>query len=235
MPALRLWAHYLLYVHRQSQMPPTDVPITERETRAMIVFYSAPRPVVLVSVTHGRSANVSRRRVQERELPHELVEPEHFAFALNRQTPVNAPVERAGSVALSSIPIERAAVAFQLGKNHRGDSMNWNEIGFETMPSHDPALPVPDFARRVREMSVEAAHKLGSYTLFLARTIALEDRNDAPEFFIVHGIYQAWRAKNLKQKADRRDNKRSADLCPANLFSSASQSPPTVRTTARIP
>ena len=229
MPALRLWAHYLLYAYRRSQMPPPEVPITEQETRAMIVFYSAPRPVVLVSVTHDTRVNIFTMNLLG------AVGPEHFAFALNSRTPVSALVERSGFVALSSIPIEQAAVAFQLGKNHRRDSMNWKEVGFGTMPSSYLALPVPDFALRVREMRVEAAHQLGSHTLFLARTIAVEDRNDAPEFFMVHGIYQTWRAKNLRQGTEGDDKKCSADPRPANLLSSASQSPPAVHTTSRIP
>ena len=203
MPALRLWAHYLLYAYRRSQMPSPDVPITEREMRAMTVFYTAPRPVVLVSVTDGTSANIFPMNLLG------AVGPRHFAFALNSKTPVSSLVERSGSVALSSIPIEQAPVAFQLGKNHRRDSIDWQELAFGTLPSRCFALPVPDFAVRVREMRVEAANDLGSHTLFVARTIAVEDRNDAPEFFVVHGIYQAFRAKTLEQGGGWTDDQRS--------------------------
>jgi len=192
MPALRLWAHHLSYARQRARALRPDLPITGREVRAMTVFYSAPRPVVLVSVTDGKSSNMFPMNLLGR------IGLNHYAFALNSTTPVRALVERAGSVALSSIPIARAEEAFRLGKNHRQESVGWKQLGFGVVPSKQFALPIPDFALRVREMRVEAAHRLGSHTMFVARTINVEERSGGEEFFMVHGIYQAWRERILR-------------------------------------
>ena len=42
-------------------------------------------------------------------------------------------------------------------------------------------------------MEIEAVRKLGSHTLFVARIIRDERRSDGPQFFMIHGLYQAWR------------------------------------------
>jgi flavin reductase (DIM6/NTAB) family NADH-FMN oxidoreductase RutF len=117
----------------------------------------------------------------------------YFAFALNSRRRAAPLVERAGRAALSSIPFGQASVARQLGKNHFRESANWSEIPFQTLRSTALGIPVPAFASRVREMEIEAIRKLGSHTLFVARIIRDERWSDSPQFFMIHGLYQAWR------------------------------------------
>jgi flavin reductase (DIM6/NTAB) family NADH-FMN oxidoreductase RutF len=155
-----------------------------------MVFFICPRPVVLVSVAHGEKGNI---------FPMNLMGPlgnGYFAFALNSARQAAPLVERAGKLALSSLPIDQFAVARQLGKNHRREFVDWNQLSFETKKSTALALPVPRFALRIREMEVEAVRRLGSHTLFVARILGEEHWAEGAQCFMIHGIYKAWRQKS---------------------------------------
>ena len=189
LPKARLWARYLQYAYQRSKVKTSDVPITAREIHAMIVFYICPRPVALVSVADASAINV---------FPMNLMGPignGYFSFALNSATPVSRLVECSGSIALSGIPLEHAPLAYQLGKNHKKECIDCNQLPFATKTSSNLGLPVPQFSLRVREMRIEAARKLGSHTLFVARTFHDERWNNGLQFFVVHGMYQARRER----------------------------------------
>jgi flavin reductase (DIM6/NTAB) family NADH-FMN oxidoreductase RutF len=189
LPKVQLWARHLQYARQRRRVPDSDVPITPREVHAMIVFYICPRPVVLVSVADGGTGNVFPMNLMG------SIGNEYFAFALNSTRAVAPLVERAGRVALSSVPVEQASLAYQLGGNHRKPRIDWNQLPFPSRMSTAIGIPVPAFALRVREMQVEATRKVGSHTLFAARTIGDERWADGTQFFVVHGMYQAWRQK----------------------------------------
>jgi len=163
--------------------------MTPRATQAMTVLFTCPRPVVLVSLSFGDSGSM---------FPMNLMGPVgdgYFAFALNSRRRASSLVERAGRVALSGIPFDQAAMARQLGKNHRRDAVNWSELPFQVTRSAALGIPAPAFALRVREMEIESIRKLGSHTLFVARIVRDERWSDSPQFFMVHGFYQAWRRR----------------------------------------
>ena len=183
----RLWARYLQYACLRRRVKDSDVPITAREIHAMIVFYICPRPVVLASVADGGMGTV---------FPMNLMGPignGYFAFALNSTKAVAPLVERTGKVALSCVPVEQAPLAYQLAANHKKPCFEWDQLSFATTRSTALGVPVPRFALRVREMEVQATRKVGSHTLFVARTIQDERWADGLQFFVVHGIYQTWR------------------------------------------
>jgi flavin reductase (DIM6/NTAB) family NADH-FMN oxidoreductase RutF len=161
-----------------------------RGARSMNVFFICPRPVVLVSVMHGDAGNI---------FPMNLfggIGDGYFAFALNSMRNAAPLVERAGRVALSSIPFEHAGTARQLGKNHRQEFVNWDELPFRTTRSTALGLPIPEFALRVREVEIEAVRQLGSHTLFFARVIRDVRLRDDLQFCMIHGIYQARRLRH---------------------------------------
>ncbi len=188
LPRLRIWGHSLFQAWlRARNKTKTDVPMTARSANAMTVLFTCPRPVVLVSVPSGAGGNI---------FPMNLMGPigsGYFAFALNSRRHAASLVERAGRVALSSIPFDQAALARKLGKNHFQETVNWSELPFRITPSAALGIPVPAFASRVREMEIEAIRKLGSHALFVARIIRDESWSDSLQFFMIHGLYQAWR------------------------------------------
>jgi flavin reductase (DIM6/NTAB) family NADH-FMN oxidoreductase RutF len=191
LPKLQLRLHqlHLLYTRWRFNNNP-EIKVTPREAHAMIVFFICPRPVVIVSVVHGDEGNV---------FPMNLMGPignGRFAFSLNSTRHAAPITTRAGKLAISSVPLEMAPLARQLGKNHYKDSIDMTQLPFTPTKSREYGLPVPEFAVRVREMEIEFHEKLGSHTFFITRLVHDERFSATPEFFYVHGIYQAWRIRN---------------------------------------
>ena len=189
LPKGRLWAHYLHLAYLQSRST-SHIRMSACEAHAMIAAFICPRPVVLVSALSGNRSNIFPMNLLGN------VGNGYFAFALD-STRLAAPlVAEAGTVALSSIPMEHSEAARQLGKNHKQETISWNQLPFPTKPSTACSIPVPCFASRVIEMQIETTHNLGSHTFFVARVIQDERHSDGAQFFMVHGIYQSWRLAN---------------------------------------
>jgi flavin reductase (DIM6/NTAB) family NADH-FMN oxidoreductase RutF len=192
LPKPWLWSRYLYYARSRSSPQTAEMPLTLRELHSMSVFYICPRPVVLATVAEGSAGNV---------FPMNLMGPideDYFAFALNATRPATALVERAGRLALSSVPLERASMAMALGKNHRTAHSPWNELPFLMKKSTLLGVPAPSFAMRVREMQIESVRRIGSHKLFVARILRDERCWEGLEFFVVHGIYQACRERSQR-------------------------------------
>jgi flavin reductase (DIM6/NTAB) family NADH-FMN oxidoreductase RutF len=188
LPKGRLWGHYLHQAYlRWRHRRTSHIRISARASHAMIVSFICPRPVVLVSAVSGDRSNIFPMNLLGR------VSDDYFTFALDT-TRLAAPlVASARSVALSTIPLEQSEVARQLGKNHKKESIQWNQLPFPTRPSTALGVPVPCFALRVIEMQIETIRNLGSHTFFVARIIQDERRGEGRQFFMVHGVYQSWR------------------------------------------
>jgi flavin reductase (DIM6/NTAB) family NADH-FMN oxidoreductase RutF len=189
-PRLRLFSYSLFQAWlRARSRHKTDVEMTASAAQAMTVLFSCPRPVVLVSIAFGDRGNIFPMNLMG------SLSNGYFGFALNSRRRAASMVERAGRLALSSVPFDHAAVSRELGKNHRQEAVNWCELPFRVLPSAAFGIPVPAFASRVREMEVEVVRKLGSHTLFVARMIRDERWSDCPQFFMIHGLYEAWRRR----------------------------------------
>jgi flavin reductase (DIM6/NTAB) family NADH-FMN oxidoreductase RutF len=187
-PRPRLFAYYLFHAWlRARNSKENDVEMTALAANAMTVLFSCPRPVVLVSVEWAEGGNIFPMNLMGH------LGDDYFGFALNSRRRAAPQVESAGRVALSSIPFDEAALARQLGKNHRQEAVNWGELPFPVTRSRTLGIPVPAFATRVRELEIEAVRKLGTHTLFVARIIRDERWSDSPQFFMIHGLYQSWR------------------------------------------
>ena len=125
----------------------------------------------------------------------------YFAFALNSLRMAAPLVERAGRVALSSIPLEFAEVVRPLGKNHRLEFANWDKLPFPLARSNAFGFPIPEFAPRIRELEIDVVRRLGSHTRFFGRVVHDERLRDEPQFCMIHGIYQSWRLAQGGQAA----------------------------------
>ena len=190
LPKPRLWAHYLFLalVRARGTKKPGEIPMVARGVHAGIACFTCPRPVVLVSVADGAAGNM---------FPMNLMGPVGdgwFAFSLNTTRQASPLVQRVGRVALSDLPTSTnpTGVAASRG-NHKRETIRWQDLPFPTRTSAAFGIPVPDFALRVREMEIETVRKLGSHTVFVARIIHEERCSDGLQFFMIHGIYQAWR------------------------------------------
>lgn len=194
LPLARQWAHDLLRAWKNWRR--TDVsalPMTLGGMRAMTVMFIRPHPVVLVSHC-GAGGNI---------FPMNLMGGlgnGYFAFALVDRREAAVGVERAGYIALSSVPFPQAAIAFQLAPNHFREAADWGALRFETKASAAFGVPVPAFASRVRELEIVHARSLGSHRFFLARIVrdtgAVESQKlHVENLHIIDGVYHAWRIK----------------------------------------
>ncbi|MGA3223348.1 MAG: flavin reductase [Acidobacteriaceae bacterium] len=192
LPKGRLWAHYLHLAYLQSRSN-SHIRMSACEAHAMIAAFICPRPVVLVSAVSGNRSNLFPMNLLGN------VGDGYFAFALDSSRLAAPLVAAAGTIALSSIPMEHSEMARQLGKNHKQETISWNQLPFPTRPSTALSIPVPCFASRVIEMQIESTRNLGSHTFFVARVVRDERRSDGQQFFMIHGIYQSWRLANYQE------------------------------------
>lgn len=183
------YAHQLLQLWKQYHNK-SKIKLSPLEHVAMSVLFTIPRPISLVSVEHAGRANLFPLNVMGE------VKDEYFAFALTACKLPAQLLEGAGRFALSATPIEQAPLAFALAINHNRVTIQWKELPFPTRPSLKLGIPVPTFSPRVRDMIIESVHRVGSHSLFVARTISDEGVATGPEFSVVHGFYQAWRIRN---------------------------------------
>jgi flavin reductase (DIM6/NTAB) family NADH-FMN oxidoreductase RutF len=188
-PKLRLYAHTMLQKWRQRHSK-SKIELSPLEQRAMSVLFTCPRPISLVSVAEADRASMFPLNVMSD------VNDEYFAFALTASKIPAQFLQTARRFALSVTPIDQAPVAFALAVNHNIPSIEFCNLPFETRSSLKLRLPVPVFSPRVREMEIESVHRVGSHSLFVARTMSDERRASGPEFSVVHGFYQSWRLRH---------------------------------------
>jgi len=197
LPRARLWAHDLLRACRNwRRTDASALKMSLKGMRAMTVMFIRPHPVVLVS--HAQDGG----NIFPMNLMGDLG-CGYFAFALVDSRAAALGVERAGAVALSSVPFAQALLAFQLAPNHFRASADWKSLSFVTRTSTAFGIPVPGFARRVRELKIVYAQTLGSHRFFVAKIV----RDDGPSaecetLHLIDGIYQSWRVRDRRAERE---------------------------------
>jgi len=191
LPKPRQWARHLYHEYQKwrsgARSTTSDIRVSQRELHCLFTFYICPRPVVLVSVMDNGSGNI---------FPMDLIgsfADGYFSLALHATSRPASLMENSRKIALSDIPIEHTQLAYELGKNHNRNSVDWSEIAFATTASPSFQLPVPQFSVRVREMQIETVRDMGSHKLFLAATRAEQRRSNGLQLHFIHGFYQSWR------------------------------------------
>lgn len=193
LPKTRLCAHYLLHAYRQWRSDNTKgIKMSFLERRAGMVIFICPRPIMLVSVGSREDGNIFPMNILGN------LGNGYLGFALRGERLAAGLVERAGRIALSSLPLSEGALAYQLANNHTKKSIDWSQLPFATMTSTTFNIPVPEFAQRVRELEIESVRAIGSHKFFIARIIREDKFIDGLEFCSIHGFYQAWRLRKLK-------------------------------------
>jgi flavin reductase (DIM6/NTAB) family NADH-FMN oxidoreductase RutF len=195
LPGLRLGAHYLFHAHvERHTVNSSGVEMSFLERRAAMVTFIRPHPISLVSAVASDCQNIFTMNIMG-DLGYN-----RFAFALkDSRTPAHI-VERAGRIALSTVPLSQARFVFELAANHYKQTVEWGQLAFQTKRSVEFQIPVPVFASRVREMEVEKIQKIGSHTLFIARIISDETFTSGEIVCAIHGFYQARRLKGRPEE-----------------------------------
>src|ERR1700728_1773102 len=191
--SVRQWAHYLPSAFSNwRKLESFDVKMTAREMRASYVGFIRPHPIVLGSIQSSAGGNIFPMNLMG-ELGNR-----YFAFALKGSRKPSRLVANLKHIAISNIPLPLCSTAFQLATNHKKETIEWDQLPFPLSISHNLKFPIPAAAGRVRELTVEQIHKLGSHTLFLARILSDELRFDEPQVHAIHGFYQHWRLRKDK-------------------------------------
>jgi flavin reductase (DIM6/NTAB) family NADH-FMN oxidoreductase RutF len=191
-----LWKRYLhsSYAQWRSEKGPhpPKVRMVASELHALFVFYICPRPVMLVSVVDGTDLNI---------FPMDLIGPigrQHFSIALHTASKALPLIERSRRLALSSIPVDKFRLAYQLGPNHNQTSMSRTSFPFSLGVSPNLCFPVPEFALRVRELEVIEVQRMGSHALVICRVAADRPLMNGLQFFQAHGFYEEWRRQAIR-------------------------------------
>jgi hypothetical protein len=166
------------------------------ERRAVMVMFIRPHPVVLLSLCNESGGNIFPMNIMGD------LGSGYFSLALKESRLAAHLVERAGRVAISNVPLSQTSVALKLGPNHRKPFINWNELPFATKLSSSFDIPVPTFSHRVRELEIEAVHRLGSHMFFVARLVSDEISPEPAGLCIVHGFYQGWRLRGRRAELE---------------------------------
>ncbi len=190
-----VWKRYLNFSYAQWKNErgpsPPKVRMVGSELHSLFVFYICPRPVVLVSVADGQAGNI---------FPMDLVGPighQQFSLALHATSKGLPLIERSGRIALSSVPVAKMSLAYQMGQNHNKASICWSSVPFPLIASPRLCLPIPEFALRVRELQLVDVRPTGSHVLIICRVVTDHAFVDGLQFFQAHGFYDEWRKQAI--------------------------------------
>jgi len=177
------------YEHAARNIPPEKQLMSPAAVEQLMVFSLCPRPVFLVSVDDGTHSNI---------FPMDLVGPlvpERFTLALRNTSMSVDTIKNARKVALADVPGDACEIAYKLGAHHKKRQIDWESLPFKTQRSRLFSLPVPQIARRVREVEILDFQTVGSHTLFVGRICSEEPLSAGPQLFHTSGIYQKMRTR----------------------------------------
>jgi flavin reductase (DIM6/NTAB) family NADH-FMN oxidoreductase RutF len=157
---------------------------------SVLVFYSRPRPVVVVSVAANEAANL---------FPMDLIGPtadDRFLMALRSSSPNIGVIQRSRRMAMAEVPHAFATQAYSLASGHKRLRKAGETLPFATLPSPRWELPLPREARRVREVEVEHIETVGSHQLMTTRVVS-DSSQDGERLHHISGLYE--RALKLRE------------------------------------
>lgn len=191
----RIGLHYLLHAYRNWKRDNTQgIQMSFLERRASIVTFIRPHPIVLVSVGDMNDGNI---------FPMNLfgeLGGGYLGFALRTERVAGSLVARAGRAVLSSIPESEGYLAYRLANHHTKEAIDWNQLPFGLTLSRSFRIPVPVFAQTVREVEIHTSRAIGSHRFFLAKIVGEEKFSDGLAFASIHGFYQFWRLRDVKNR-----------------------------------
>jgi flavin reductase (DIM6/NTAB) family NADH-FMN oxidoreductase RutF len=186
----RPWNRYLqsraIRRHRRPHnfwMPPEAV-------QQLMIFYTCPRQVVLVSVEDGEHRNL---------FPMDLigpVAPDRFTLALRNTSRSVPAMKTARRVVLSDVAAADCGLAYRLGAHHRDSLADWQSLPCAIERSRAFSLPFLQGALRVRELEILDFETIGSHTFFVTRIAAEQPLAQAHQLHHTSGLYQHFRTRH---------------------------------------
>jgi len=147
---------------------PYNFRMVPSELFALYVFYYVPRPVSLVSVEFEGATNI---------FPMDLVGRMGdglFLMALRSTSPAIRLMKGSRRLALAAVPFGEKDLAYELGRHHKKETIDWDALPFRGIPSPLFGLRVPATALGVREVEVLETDLVGTHVLFVTRIVREE-------------------------------------------------------------
>ncbi|MGH8200113.1 MAG: flavin reductase [Steroidobacteraceae bacterium] len=186
----RPWNHYLqgrgIRRHRKPHnfwMPPEAV-------QQLMIFYTFPRQVVLVSVEDREHRNL---------FPMDLIGPvaaDRFTLSLRNTSPSVPVMKTTRRVVLSDVAAADCALAYRLGVHHRDPLPDWHALPCAIERSRAFSLPFLQNALRVRELQILDFETIGSHTFFVTRVATEQPLAQAHQLHHTSGLYQHFRTRH---------------------------------------
>lgn len=171
------------YYRRRKKQNPYNFVMTPDALRALNVYYMRPRPVSLVTVMDGGESDL---------FPMDLIgglSSGGFTMALRSTSPAIRLMEHSRRIAVSAIPASFKQAAYALGSHHTTLCVDWNHLPFSVISSQEFALPVPRDALLVRELEIQAVHRVHSHTFFVTSIMRETRCGDGDAFCHIAGPY----------------------------------------------
>jgi flavin reductase (DIM6/NTAB) family NADH-FMN oxidoreductase RutF len=111
-----------------------------------------------------------------------------FLLALRSTSPAIRLMTGSKRLALTAVPFDEKEVAYQLGAHHKKETIDWDALPFQGVPSPGFGLQVPASALGVLEVEVAAAERVGTHVLFVTRIVREERWRPGPQLGHVPGI-----------------------------------------------
>lgn len=186
----RSWNRYLQNRAIRQHRRPDNFWMPPEAVQELMIFYTFPRQVVLVSVQDGQHRNL---------FPMDLigpVAPDRFTLALRNTSQSVPAMKNARRVALSDVAAADCALAYRLGAHHRDALADWQSLPCATARSRAFSLPFPQSALRVRELEILDFETIGSHTFFVTRIVAEQPLAEADQLHHTSGLYQHFRTRH---------------------------------------
>ena len=156
------------------------------ELFALYVFYYVPRPVYLVSVAFEGATNI---------FPMDLVGRtggDLFLMALRCTSPAIRLMTRSKQLALTAVPFDEKDVAYELGKHHKKETIDWDALPFRRVLSPVFGLQVPASALGILEVEVVATDQIATHVLFVTKIVREERWRAGRQLFHIPGILREY-------------------------------------------
>lgn len=156
------------------------------ELFALYVFYYVPRPVYLVSVAFEGAANI---------FPMDLVGRmggDLFLMALRSTSPAIRLMTGSKRLALTAVPFEEKEVAYKLGTHHKKETIDWDGLPFQGIPSPGFGLQVPASALGLREVEVVETEVVSTHVLFVTRIVREESWRGGRQLCHIPGLLREY-------------------------------------------
>jgi flavin reductase (DIM6/NTAB) family NADH-FMN oxidoreductase RutF len=190
-PPLTRWTRYALaWQHaRHARARGDGLCMSASDLRCLNAYYISARPVYLVGVRDANAVNF---------FPMDLVggvSSGDFLLALRATSPAVEIMEASGRIAMSGAPASQLQAIYALGAHHHKATIDVTRLPFAVRQSELFGLMVLDEPGLVRELSVQAAHRVGSHVLFVTRIARESGRTEAQLAHVSH-MYAEWLARH---------------------------------------